>query len=152
MAPIAAVSGSRIALDPSWTDTARDEPDRRRVDAIEQRRGHQPIPNPPDPRPDVGDDHERRQEDGHRGDHGAGHAGEHVADEGGGREQRPRRDLANRDRVDELRIGEPAQAFDEVAAHQRDVCGWSAESDDPERAEEADQLPQPPALAHAGEG
>ena len=115
MAPIAAVSGSRIAVAPSWTDTAAMSPTAAALTPVEQRRGHRPIPDPSDPWPDERDDHERGQEDGHRGDDGAGHTGDHVADEGRGGEQRSRRDLADRDGVDELRIGKPAQAFDEVA-------------------------------------
>ena len=52
-------------------------------------------------------------------------AGEEVADERGGREHRAGRHLADGDRVEELRVGEPAEPLDEVRAEEgeQDVAG-----------------------------
>ena len=44
-----------------------------------------------------------------------GRSGDQVADEGRGREQRPRGGLADRDRIDELCLGDPAEALDQLA-------------------------------------
>ena len=48
-----------------------------------------------------------------------------VADEGRGREERPRRDLPDGDGVEQLRVGEPAQPVDQVATQvgEQDVPG-----------------------------
>ena len=43
-----------------------------------------------------------------------------VADERGGREHRPRRNLADSDRVEQLRLGEPVQPIDQIGAQERE--------------------------------
>src|SRR5262245_65681356 len=59
---------------------------------------------------------ERRQEDSERGEGCARDASQHVADERRRREDRTGGDLANGDGIEELLIGEPAEAIDEIVA------------------------------------
>ena len=49
-----------------------------------------------------------------------GTAAQDVADEGGGGEQRAGRDLPDGDRVEQLRLGQPAEPLDEVGPQEGD--------------------------------
>ena len=70
-----------------------------------------------------------------------GQPAQQVADEGGGREDRPRRDLADGDRVEQLRLGQPAPPLDEVGPQegQQDVA--AAEQHRADLEEEQEQRP-----------
>src|SRR5438046_10767597 len=59
---------------------------------------------------------ERRQEDPERGEGCARDATQHVADERRRREDRTGGDLADGDGVEELLVGQPAEAIDEIVA------------------------------------
>ena len=56
-------------------------------------------------------------------------AAEEIADERGGREDRARRDLADRDGVEELALGQPAAPHDEVGAQEGEQHVAAAEED-----------------------
>ena len=70
---------------------------------------------------------------------------EDVADEGRRREHRPGRDLADGDGVDELRLGEPAEADHEIGAQEREEDVAAAEEhradleEDPEERRQRDR-------------
>lgn len=61
-------------------------------------------------------EHERRREDRDGGEEGADWDGDEVADEGGGGEDRHWGCLPDRDGIDELFLGDPAEAIREVTA------------------------------------
>ena len=68
------------------------------------------------------EEHERERgcEGDERGEQAAGDAGRGVADDGHGVHDRAGRDLAERDGVEELRVGHPVVVVDGVALHERD--------------------------------
>ena len=78
-------------------------------------------------RPAQRDEDERGQEDAERRDRGARRSAEHVADERRGREHGTRRDLADGDGVEQLRLGEPAEPLDEIGAQEREQDVAAAE-------------------------
>jgi len=58
--------------------------------------------------------------------------------------------VGDADEINQLRVGQPSPAFDHLPPHERDMRGRSPESDEPERAEDHDQLTQsgsPPSRA-----
>ena len=78
-------------------------------------------------------------EDGRRGQCRAGPAAEQVADERGGGEDRAGRDLSDGDGVDELLVAQPAPAFDQVRAQEREQDVTAAEQDGAHLQEEERQ-------------
>ena len=76
-----------------------------------------------------GDGDERGQEDPDRRRRGADRAVDEIADEGRGREQRTGRRLPDRDGIDELAFGDPAEALDELGLEQRDQDVAAPEQD-----------------------
>src|SRR5436309_6298558 len=85
-----------------------------------------------------GDEHEGGQEDTERREHRAGEAADDVADEGRGREDRARRELPDRDGVEQLLVRHPAEMIDEIVAKEgeKDIAGAVEDGADLEEGEE----------------
>src|SRR6266851_2532097 len=83
-------------------------------------------------------------EDRGGGDEGAGKARHEVADEGGGDDDRPWGDQANRDGVDELAAGQPVVLGDDSLAQERDDGQAAAEDEGPGLEEEQPERYQDP--------
>ena len=75
------------------------------------------------------DEGERGQEGDESGEQAAGDSVGAVADRGDRRHHRPRRHLAERDRVEEFGVGHPVVGVDGVALHQRDDHEAAAEGE-----------------------
>src|SRR2546423_844648 len=67
-------------------------------------------------------------------------AADEVADERGGGEHGPRRDLAGGDGVEDLAFGEPVQVVDQIRAQERKEHVAAAEDDDAELGELGEHL------------
>ena len=63
-----------------------------------------------------GDEDERGHEDPDRGQNRPWHTGDEIPDKGGGREDGSRGHLADRYRIEQLLVAQPAEALDEVVA------------------------------------
>src|SRR5690606_337840 len=83
--------------------------------AVEEGGGPGAVADDVDDAGEEADEDEGGEEDRDGGEDGAGEAHDHVADEGGGGEDGARGDLADGDGVEELGVGDPAEAVDEVA-------------------------------------
>src|SRR5262249_11857033 len=90
------------------------------VDAVEERPGRGRAADARDERAGQRHKDERGQEYARRRDDRAGRTAEKVADERGRRRERPGRYLPHGDCIEELRLGEPAPALDEVGAEERE--------------------------------
>ena len=104
-------------------------------------------------RVEQGDEDERGQEDADRGQDRARHTGDEIPDERRGREDRARGHLADRHRIEQLLIGQPAEALDEVVAQkgQQDVAAAVEHRSDLEKGQEerhqTHRRPAPPEAA-----
>src|SRR5438093_11963726 len=86
------------------------------VDAVEQGAGGWGASQPRNERRGRRDEDEGGKEDAERRDQRAARAAEQIADEGGGREDRPGRDLSHRHGIEQLRLAEPVPPIDQVRA------------------------------------
>ncbi len=99
---------------------AEDRADRGRAGAVEEGARRRQRPQPLEARAAEQHEGERRQEGDERREQRAAEAVGGVADDGDGVRDRAGRRLAERDRVEELRVAHPVEALDRVALHQRD--------------------------------
>ena len=78
------------------------------------------------------------QEDAERRERRAGEAADEVADEGRRREDRPRRELPDRDGIEQLLVRQPAEVVDEIVAQEgeQDVAGAVEHRTDLQEGEE----------------
>ena len=99
---------------------AEDRADRGRAGAVEERARRAVLAQPRRSARRQGDRQERRREGDRGGEQRTAQAGRGPADERDGVDDRPGRQLAEGDGVEELRLGHPAVALDRVPLHQRD--------------------------------
>jgi hypothetical protein len=85
-------------------------------DPVQEGAGPGGIADAGDQEPGSSNKDEGRQEDPHCCQDRAGNAPEQVADKGGSGEHGSRGDLPDGDGIDQLPVGQPAQALDEVGA------------------------------------
>src|SRR5262245_8353251 len=98
------------------------------------------VPDEPPPRD--GDAEVDRSEDRYRSDDGAGQSGDEVANERRGDHDRPGREQAHGNRIDELAAGEPVMLNDDAFAEERDDGQAAAEDEGPGLEEEQSQRGQ----------
>src|SRR5439155_14201290 len=96
---------------PRYDDEQREGGD---VDAVEERAGGGGASQPRNERRGRRDEDEGGKEDAERRDQRARVAASRIADEGGGREGRPGRELSHRHGIAQLRLAEPVPPIDQV--------------------------------------
>ena len=122
------------------------------IRAVEERAGPGGPPEPRDERARERHEHEGRQEDRHGCHDRARHPGHEVADEGRGGENGPGRELADRDGVEQLRVGEPAGPLDQVRPEERQEDVAAPEEDRADLEEDEGELREDGARARRRAG
>ena len=97
-----------------------DQAHRGDVDSVEERPSADGRAQPVEDRDAQPDGEEGGQEDADRRRDRTGRSADEVADEGRGREQRPGGRLSDRDRVEQLPLGQPAEPVHQLRPQQRD--------------------------------
>ena len=137
------VNASTSAARPRCHEHHGHQGQRRDVHAVERGARHDRPSQQGHERSTQRDEHERGQENAERGDGRTRSPAEHIADERCRREHGPGRYLADRDRVDQLRLGEPVEPLDEISPQQREEHITASKQHRARLGKHGEQRPQP---------